>query len=321
MKDIVGVGSLNKDLIYEVEGLEIAGHTFTPGGEVIGTVGQFRSILETVEREGHMLRKSGGGSAANAVYSMSCMGFSTGFIGTVGNDQDGDFLIRSMGSVDCSHVKRMNDTGQCVSLVVEEDRSLILLPNANDDLTITEDDLAYANSSSIVHLSSFVGDSALKEQIRLIKSLDKQVLVSFDPGEVYARKGLDAIQAIIERSGIVFVNERELRAITGQGGIAGAADILAMGPATVVLKMGSAGSTVFSGGANHFIPAKRVKAVDRTGAGDVYASGFLAGMLRRWSVEDCGEFSTQIAARSVASAGREGYPEIKTLDMFERGEQ
>jgi ribokinase len=92
-----------------------------------------------------------------------------------------------------------------------------------------------------------------------------------------------------------------------------------MGPGTVVLKMGAAGSTVFSGGANYFIPAKRVKVVDKTGAGDVYASGFLAGVLRGWSVEDCGEFATQAAAASVASAGREGYPDIKMLEKFERG--
>ena len=158
MKDIVGIGSLNKDLIFEVEGLEIAGISFTPGGEVIGTAGQFRSVLDIVEKEGHLLKKSGGGSAANAVYSMSRMGFSAGFIGTVGNDQDGDFLIRSMGNVDCSHVKRASETGVCVSLIAEQDRSLILLPNANDDLKITDADLEYANGSSIVHLSSFVGD-------------------------------------------------------------------------------------------------------------------------------------------------------------------
>jgi sugar/nucleoside kinase (ribokinase family) len=319
MKDVVGVGSLNKDLIYEVEGLEIAGHSFSPGGEVIGTAEQFRAILETVEKEGHLLHKGGGGSAANAVHSMSRMGFSTGFIGTVGNDLDGDFLIRSMGKVDCSHVKRTTSTGACVSLVAEQDRSLILLPNANDDLAITEDDVDYANGFSVVHLSSFVADSALKEQIRLLGLLNSDMLVSFDPGEIYAKKGLDAIHPIIERSAVMFVNENELRAITGQKGVAGAADLMRMGPRTVVLKMGAAGSIVFSGGANHFIPAKRVKVVDRTGAGDVYASGFLAGMLRGWSVEDCAEFATQAAAGSVASAGREGYPDAKMLERFERG--
>jgi sugar/nucleoside kinase (ribokinase family) len=320
MKDVVGLGSLNQDLIYEVEGLDIAGHSFTPGGTVIGTAEQFRSVLQAVEREGHLLQKSGGGSAANAVHSMSRMGFSVGFIGTVGNDREGDFLISSMGKVDCSHVKRTASTGACVSLIAEQDRSLILLPNANDELSISQDDVDYANGYSIVHLSSFVGDTALREQTGLVRSLESDVLVSFDPGEVYAKKGLDAIHPIIERSGIMFINERELRMITGQNGVAGVADLLRMGPKTVVLKMGAAGSTVFSGGDNHFIPAKRVKVVDKTGAGDVYASGFLAGMLRGWSVEDCGEFATQAAASSVASAGRDGYPDIKMLERFERGE-
>ena len=320
MKDVVGVGSLNKDLIYEVPGLEINGRSFAPGGAVIGTADQLRSVLETVEREGHLLQVSGGGSAANAVYSMSRMGFSTGLIGTVGNDDEGDFLIRSMGRVDCSHVKRTTYTGACVSLIAEQDRSLILLPNANDDLKINGDDVEYANGFSIVHLSSFVSDSALEEQIGLVGSLNSDVLVSFDPGAVYANKGLDPIHAIIERSDIMFVTEQELRSITGQKGVAGAADLMRMGPRTLVLKMGAAGSIVFFGGDNHFIPAKRVKVADRTGAGDVYASGFLAGILRGWNAEDCGEFATQVAAVSVASAGRDGYPDIKMLERFERGE-
>ena len=123
MKDAVGLGSLNQDLIYEVEGLEIAGHSFTPGGTIIGTAEQFRTVLQAVEREGHLLQKSGGGSAANTVHSMSRMGFSAGFIGTVGNDREGDFLIRSMGKVDCSHVKRKASTGACVSLIAEQDGS------------------------------------------------------------------------------------------------------------------------------------------------------------------------------------------------------
>ncbi|HEY3419692.1 MAG TPA: PfkB family carbohydrate kinase [Methanomassiliicoccales archaeon] len=320
MKDIVGVGSLNQDLIYEVEGLEIAGRSFIPGGEVIGTAEQFRSVLEEVEREGHLLQKSGGGSAANAVYSMSRMGFCAGFIGTVGNDSEGDFLIDSMGKVDCSHVKRAEATGACISLVAETDRSLILLPNANDSLTVTKDDMDFANDSSIVHLSSFVGDPALKEQIELVRSLNSDVLISFDPGEVYAKKGLDAIHPIIERSNIIFLNERELRSLTGQNGVAGAGDLMRMGPKTVVLKMGSAGSTLFSGGGNHFIPAKRVKVMDKTGAGDVYASGFLAGVLRGWGLEDCAEFATKAAAASIAAAGRDGYPDRMMLEKFERGE-
>jgi ribokinase len=320
MKDVVGVGSLNKDLIYEVDGLDIAGRSFTPGAEVIGTEEQYRSVMDAVEREGHLLKKSGGGSAANAVFSMSRMGFSTGFIGTVGKDLDGEFLMRSMGVVDCSHVKRTTTTGACISLVAEQDRSLLLLPNANDELNITDEDVDYANGFAIVHLSSFVADPALKQQTRLVSSLNRDIMVSFDPGGVYARKGLDAIHPIIKRSSIMFVNEREVREITGQNGVAGVADLLRMGPKTVVLKMGSAGSTIFSGGANHFIPAKRVLVKDKTGAGDVYASGFLAGILRGWSVEDCGEFATLAAAGSVAAVGREGYPDIKMLERYERGE-
>jgi sugar/nucleoside kinase (ribokinase family) len=320
MKDVVGVGSLNQDLIYEVEGLEVAGMSFTPGASVVGTAEQFRTVLEEVSKEGHLLQKSGGGSAANAVYSMCRMGFSTGFIGTVGSDDEGDFLIKSMGKVDCSHVKRTVNTGACISLITEKDRSLILLPNANDDLTITKEDVDYANDFSIVHVTSFVSDSALQEQIKLVRSLDEAVMVSFDPGSVYAKKGLDAIHSIIKRSGIMFINEQELRMITGQNGVAGVGDLMRMGPRTVVLKMGASGSMVFSGGANHFIPSKRVKVLDRTGAGDVYASGFLAGVLREWSVEDCAEFATRAAAGSIASAGREGYPDARMLERFERGE-
>ena len=66
------------------------------------------------------------------------------------------------------------------------------------------------------------------------------------------------------------------------------------------------------------VPAKRTVVVDKTGAGDVYAAGFLAGYLDGAGLEVCAEIGTAAAAFSIASYGREGYPDERFLRKYER---
>ena len=91
MRDALGVGALNLDLIYQVDSLEMAGMKFRPGGEVVADGTRFQAVLQELRAKGRLLGRSGGGSAANAISAMARMGIGTGFIGTVGKDEEGGF--------------------------------------------------------------------------------------------------------------------------------------------------------------------------------------------------------------------------------------
>jgi sugar/nucleoside kinase (ribokinase family) len=314
--DVVGVGALNVDLLYEVSSLRFGALEVVPGSKTYGTEETFHELLGELSRSGRLMGRSGGGSAANTVYALSRMGFRTGFLGVVGKDEEGRFILSSMGGVDLSRVKRHKRSGKCLSLLADGDRTLLVLPNANDMFSYTEEDIGFLNDARFVHLGSFAADSALASQKMLMGYLDDDVDVSFSPGELYARRGIEQLAPILERTRIMFLNANEMELLTGKGPEDGARVLLDAGPKVVVCTLGGDGSLIVSRNTEIAIPAKRTVVNDATGAGDVYAAGFLAGYLDGASLEVCGRIGSAAAALSVASYGREGYPDERFLRRF-----
>ncbi len=137
--------------------------------------------------------------------------------------------------------------------------------------------------------------------------------MTFDPGEIYARSGIEELLPIIEKSYIIFVTDEEMKILTGKDYKAGAALFLSLGPKVVVCKMGVCGSYVLSNRTEFQISAPRIKVVDRTGAGDVFAAGFLAGQLLGHSLYNSALFATEAASLSITEYGRTRYPDRKFL--------
>lgn len=314
--DVIGVGALNVDLSYKMPGLNIAGRRFEPGGQVFVDEAAFTDVHRELERGGELVGRSGGGSAANTVAALSRLGYGTGFLGVIGKDDPGKFLLRSMEGTDVSRVKKFQRSGMCLSILSGEERSLLVLPNANEYFSFTEDDVGYLNSSRFVHLGSFAGDNPLNAQKRLVDLLDDQVYVSFAPGEGYARRGLEQIKELMARTRILFVNDREAELLTGLPPREGSRALLDAGPKVVACTLGERGSLIVTKNSELEVPAKRTVVVDRTGAGDVYAAGFLAGYLDGATLEVCGEIASAAAALSMASHGRSGYPDERFLRRY-----
>jgi sugar/nucleoside kinase (ribokinase family) len=321
MKDVVGFGALNVDLFYEVESLalfEIKGVRLEAGREIQGSDEEFQTLLNLLHRHGRFTGKSGGGSAANTVFALSRMGFNTAFIGKVGKDEEGEFLIRSLsvGNVDTRWVKRDHKSGVCLIILDKsQDRSIFLHSNANDTLSPDEIDRELLSHSRLLHMTSFGGELPMRAQREALEHLPDGT-VTFDPGEIYARRGLKEIGLFIERCRVLFVTDREVAILTSMDYERGCRKLLGYGPEIVVCKRGKAGSFVLSRGEAFDVPAEEVEAVDNTGAGDVYNAGFLAGMILDRPLKDCAFFATRVAAKSVTGFGRDRYPAKEDLVGF-----
>ena len=138
--DVIGVGALNVDLFYKVPSLTLAGHVFEPGEEVVGDEELFTKVSRALAGQ-EPIARSGGGSAANTVFALSRMGYTTGFLGVTGKDEGSRFLLSSMDGVDVSHVKRYKKAGVCISLLADGERSLLAMPNSNDLFSFIAEDI------------------------------------------------------------------------------------------------------------------------------------------------------------------------------------
>ena len=320
LKTVIGFGALNVDLIFEVEDLKsisLKGPRLDPGKEGFGSDEEFESLLDQLKRYGTLKSKSGGGSAANTIVALARMGFPTKLIGKVGEDEEGDFLLENLRPAQIDLIRRGQRSGVClVVLDHHQDRFLFVRGNANNTLTADEINFDALKDISWVHLTSFIGGSPFEAQKVLLDRLNSSVKVSMDPGEIYAKKGLDGIRPLIKRCHLLFLTEREIRLLTYQDLHAGIKSLMKAGPPVLVCKKGSQGSHIFTKKGDFEMPAVQVEVVDNTGAGDVYNAGFLVGLFLERSLEESALFATIIAAKSVTGYGREQYPTKEDLEEF-----
>jgi ribokinase len=308
MKEIkvVGVGALNIDHIYRVAAILDDGEAVIEGAEDFP-----------------------GGSAANTIYGLGKLGISAGFCGAIGDDNEGKTLLRDFEGVgvDTSRIKikPKAGTGQVLALSDGKGkRSLYVLPGANNLLTIKDIDLSYINGADILHLSSFANNKQFELSLELVDNLDDSVRLSFAPGALYASKGLKALAPILHKTYILFINRDEIKLLTGEDVIRGAARCLKEGCRIVVVTLGKGArikNTTASGYIRdaeneYIIKAGAGAGKDTTGAGDAFAAGFLYGMVNDKNLEECGRLGDITAKFCIGKTGaRAGLPTLKELSQ------
>jgi sugar/nucleoside kinase (ribokinase family) len=319
MLDVIGIGALNLDLLYEVADLAVLrkeGWPLQAGREHSLSLAEFRQLLQELASEGTLRFRSGGGSAANTIVALARMGLQTGFVGRVGADEEGAFILGEMKGVDLTQVKAGEASGIClVVLDSYRDRALVVQPHANDGLVFEDLNIPYLSKARYLHLSAFVGDGPFAAQQRLMEVLPDRVKVSLDPGELYAQRGKKAILPLIERASILFATEHEICMLMDTKDYkAGCKEIASLGPDTVVCKRGEQGAYLFSRQEEaEFRPQGEIEVVDNTGAGDVYNAGFLAGLLLKRPLTACLALAHDVAAKSLGGYGRQRYPDAADL--------
>jgi ribokinase len=163
-----------------------------------------------------------------------------------------------------------------------------------------------------------VGEKSFQTQKKFLESLPKTVKVSFDPGALYARKGVTQLESIIKRTYAVMPNRGELELITGYSDyVKGADALISKGAKIVAVKLGSEGSYITNGHDRVRIDAFNVKAVDTTGAGDAFDAGFLYGLLNNRGLHESGKMGNFVASKCVMKIGaRAGLPYAKDLELL-----
>ena len=318
MDDVVGFGSLNVDYIYETEDLAFL-EPFYPEGKkrrewVLTEPAAIEAVQKAIREKTRLISRTGGGSAANTVFSLAKMGFRSGMLGKVGQDEDGDFILKEMAPIPRLHIGRDHRTGQALIILgPDRDRIILLLPNVNRELTWEDLEPDFVKTFRILHLTSLLGEG-LALQERLAREVAGKVQISFDPGEVYAQRGLKDLAPLLARCHILFITQGELELLTGRGWRDGVKEILDLGTAIIAVKKKGSGAFIQEGAGVWELPAPVIQAKDTTGAGDVFAAGFLGGYLRRLPLPACGSLGLAMAHQSMGGVGREAYP---TREDFE----
>ena len=296
--DVVGFGALNVDKLFKVNRIAAA---------------EEESFITD-------FAETSGGSAANTAVGLARLGCKVGFIGKVAGDKEGRMLLEEFlrEGVDTKGiaVAKKGRSGTVVGFVDESgDRALYVDPGVNNQVELSEKIKRYAFQTKFLHLTSFVGEESFHTQKKILETLPEDVLVSFDPGALYARKGLAALESIVEKSFVLMPNASELELLTGMKDYRkGAEAMLKRGVKLVAVKLGNRGCYVTDGRRSHNVEAFKVDVTSTTGAGDAFCAGFLYGLIKNKRLEECGRIGNFVASRCITKMGaRVGLPNLKEL--------
>ena len=296
--EVIGFGALNVDKLYSVENIAskdeesfIKGETDTPGG-----------------------------SAANTMVGLSRLGCSTSIIGKIAEDDDGDLIEYNL-AINGIYTNNLiysetGATGKCLGFVDSNgERCLYIDPGVNDEIRLDEINPLNIMRCKIMHYTSFVGDS-FNTQIELLDLLNKECILSFDPGMLYVQKGFDELKPILDRTDILLINESELRLLCNNNESSLkelAIGFLDMGIETVVIKQGSKGVFAMNNNETCEVESYKCDVVDTTGAGDSFNSGFLYSYLKGYDLEKSCQIGNWVASKAIEGFGMDKFPSLKDL--------
>jgi ribokinase len=295
-KEVVGLGSLNYDVLYIVERI-------AKGGEEVG--------IQDV-------KKAPGGSAANTIVALSRLGVETSFVGLVGTDEEGERILEEFvkEGLETEIRKEAGYTGAAIGFVdAEGERALYIYPGVNDRLGMKHIDIELINNARFLHTSSFVNTAQLELQCELARRIESKL--SFSPGMLCFKYGLDDLAELIARSEVLFISASELKSLMlSEDYEKGATDLLNSGAKNVCVTLGERGSYVAnSTGESYLIEAYPTDVVDTTGAGDAFAAGFLYGLLHEKGLYESGKLGNLVASFCIQEYGcRKGLPNKLSLE-------
>lgn len=303
--DVIGCGSLFVDYICSVDKA-------------------IRHGVGTLENT----RVSPSGSASNTIYGLAKLGLKTGFMGVIGDDDQGKGILWNMEKVgvDVSRVKvkTMAKSGSIVSIIDEDgNRATYLSSGANDLLTRVDVDIAFACKARILHLSPFAG----MKQFAVLADLAHcpGVRVTLSPGMAYSRLGLGTLAPLLRRTSVLFLNREQLQALTGEDVEAGARICHAQGVKTTVVVTesgvqrddGVAGAYILDESESMWIMSPRIDVPPAVGTGivDAFATGFILGLVRQKPLHECGKIGHSVATVLSSGTGvRDGLPSLTELE-------
>jgi len=306
MKKILGIGNALVDVMTLIDNYEVLNKFNLPKGSM-QLVDDKKSAQVKHGTKNFKRSLASGGSAANTIYGVSMLGAPAGFIGSIGKDETGDFFendLKKAGVKTFLH-RRNTMTGTAVALITpDSERTFATHLGAAVELNADDLNPAEFDGFNILYLEGYLiyNKPLVIEACKIAKKKYMKVAIDLASFNV-VETNLEAFREVIgEYADIVFANEEEAKAFTGHGPKRSLGIISKLCEIAVV-KIGKKGSWIKRGDEVIKVGVPPVKPVDTTGAGDLYASGFLYGYARNLDLEKCGIIGALMAGNVIETIG------------------
>lgn len=265
-----------------------------------------------------------GGSAANTAAGIASFGGRASFIGKVRDDQLGEFFTHDIRAAGVSFDVSPSNSGPATArsfILVTPDGERTMNTYLGACVTLSEEDVAKSavEQAQITYLEGYLWDPPAAKQAfvkaaRLARGAGRKVALTLSDSFCVDRHRKSFQELIARDIDILFANEKELKSLYLAPTFDDAMQRARREVELAVLTRSEAGSVIVTNDEFHVVEAEKVaQVVDATGAGDLYASGFLFGMTHGRSLSECGRLGSLAAAEVISHLGARPQTSLRDL--------
>jgi len=319
--DVIAIGNAIVDVMAPCSDADIARLGLAKGGMTLVDTARAHALYEAMGPA----REISGGSAANTLAGVAALGAKCAFIGQVADDQLGEVFAHDIraGGIAYATPARAGDlpTARCLIFVTPDgQRTMNTYLGASQFLPSSQVDEAAIADAAVLYLEGYLWDpeeprAAMRRAIAAARNAGRKVAFTLSDSFVIARHG-DDFRALIEAGeiDILFANEHELAALTGIEEFHEGITHLGGKVPTVVITRSEKGAYAIAGGEHAEVAAEPVaQVVDTTGAGDLFAAGFLFGLARGRALAECLKLGAICAAEIISHYGARPEADLRAL--------
>jgi sugar/nucleoside kinase (ribokinase family) len=318
--DVVGIGNAIVDIIGRCDDAFLARHGRAKGSMQLVDAATVAKLYDAM---GPGIEISGG-SVANTMVGIASFGGMAGFIGRTANDQFGDVFRHDITAAGVTFrtppAAGGEPTGRSLILVTPDgQRTMNTFLGVSPQLGSGEVDAELIRSARIVYLEGYLFDrpeakAAFRQAAEIAANAGRQVALSLSDPFCVDRHRTEFLQLVRNSVDILFANEAEITSLYETGSFDEAARRAQADTKLAALTRSEKGSVILGNGEPIAVPAAPVaKVVDTTGAGDLYAAGFVFGVATGRDLETAGKLGSLAAAEIISHVGAR--PEVKLADL------
>jgi len=304
---IIGIGNAIVDVVCKVDENFITKNNLTKGTmKLFFDENEFKKLLSNLKIE----KTVSGGSVANSIVGLSQLGNDVGFIGKISADEFGrdyeDGLKRENVNYFYSKKKEVLPTGTCLILVTpDSERTMCTFLGIAGKINENDISSDVIKKSEIIFLEGYLWDEGQPK-----KAFDKafnhanKVAMSLSDQFCVERHKLDFLNLVKNKLDITFANEQEITSLIEAKSFNEVINFSKQLDKLIIITRGEKGSIAIHG--NQIIEndiQRNLKIIDLTGAGDLFAAGFLHGYLQKLSIKQCLEKGTEMSSKIIQQIG------------------
>ena len=318
--DVIAIGNAIVDIMAASDDATIERLSLNKGGMTLVDADGARRLYEAMGPA----KEISGGSAANTLAGLAALGAKCAFIGQVADDQFGRVFAHDIraGGIDFDTPTREAEppTAQCLIFVTPDaQRTMNTFLGASQYLPAAALDEEAIAAAKVLYLEGYLWDpeeprAAMRRAIDAARRAGREVAFTLSEVFVIDRHGED-FRALIADGliDVLFANHTELAALTGESDLEAGIAALKDKVPTLVVTCGAEGATALRKGERATVPSVATTVVDTTGAGDLFAAGFLHGHVAREPLERCLQRGAICAAEIISHYGARPEADLQAL--------